>query len=125
MYELLQKVKHLSGIATALSFLACYGTLAAVTLLAVLGLTLEVNAMAWTGAIVLFALFALISLAMSFWKHRRRWPIAFGFMGFSALVYALLIRYSGAIELFGFIALSGAAILDHRVRRSFFVEKKY
>jgi hypothetical protein len=117
MNERLQKMKHLSGIATVLSFLACYGTLAAVTLLAMVGLSLPVNATAWTGAIVAFSALAVISLVVSFWNHRKRWPLAVGLMGFSALTYALLVQYNWAIELLGFVALAGAAFLDRRARK--------
>lgn len=112
MNERLQKIKHLSGIATVLSFLACYGTLAAVTLLAMIGLSLPVNATVWTGAIVAFAALAVISLVISYWNHRKPWPLAIGLVGFSALTYALLVHYNCVIELFGFIALAGAAFLD-------------
>jgi hypothetical protein len=105
-------MKHLSGIATILSFLACYGTLVAVTLLAMIGLSLHINAMAWTGTIVMFAALAVVSLMISFWYHRKRWPLAVGVLGFTALTYALLVHYNWVIELFGFIALAVAAFLD-------------
>ena len=114
MNEQLQEMKHLSGVATVFSFLACYGTLAAVTLLAMIGLSLPVNATAWIGAIVVFAALAVISLVISFWSHRKRLPFAVGLVGFFALTYALLVQYNWVIELFGFIALAVAAFLDRR-----------
>jgi hypothetical protein len=76
MNERLQKTKHPSGIETVLSFLACYGTLAAATLLAMVGLLLPVNATAWTSAIVAFSALAVISLVVAYWNHRKRWPLA-------------------------------------------------
>lgn len=51
-------------VATALSLIACYGTIAAIALLGALGVTIALNEAAWAGAIVVFAGLAAAAIFM-------------------------------------------------------------
>lgn len=103
--------------ATGLAILACYGTLALAALLPALGLRLAVSDAAWSGAILLFTLLAVLAIATG--ARRRRSPVpALAAAGGAGLVaFALLVAYHPAVEAAGFVLLAGAAWRDAVLRR--------
>jgi arsenite methyltransferase len=97
--------------------LVCYGTLAAVALLTMLGVGLALNEGLWAGAIALFALLAAAAIVAGFRRHRGYGPAALAMAGAGAILYALFVDYRMIVELSGFILLAGAAFWDIRLRR--------
>ncbi len=116
----------LAGAGTLVSLLACYGTLLAVSALSLVGITIAINVHLWAGAIVLFALIAVIGVASGYRRHRRIGPLALASCGAllviwamygSASIHALLGFPSRVVELTGFAMLVVAACWDWRRRK--------
>lgn len=118
MANLNGRTRWLAPAATVLSLVACYGTLATVAVLALLGLRLQINETLWAGAIVLLASAAVVGLALGARQHRVLWPLALGVIGAAALAYVMTVSYDRFIEVGGFLLLGLAAIADWRKRRS-------
>jgi arsenite methyltransferase len=100
-----------------LALLACYGTLAAVALLAVLGIGLALNEGIWAGAIALFALLTLLAIIPGARRHGGFGPSILAGAGAGAIMYALFVDYRLWIELAGFAALAAAVLWDIQLRR--------
>lgn len=107
----------LAGAATVFSLIACYGTLAVIALLGVLGVAITLDKALWAGAIVTFAALAVGGLALGLLRHRRPWPILLGGLGAAILGYVMYGRYDRMTELAGFVLLCLAALWDWRLRR--------
>ena len=105
---------RLAGAASlAVAVLACYGTLAALSLLSAAGLQLAVNETAWAGAVVLAAALAALAVAARAWRyHGSRLAAALALAGAAIVAYTQLAHYSLAIELAGFCLLAAAVGLD-------------
>lgn len=101
-------------VATALSLVACYGTLAVVTLLSALGVTIALNEAVWGGAIVLFAGLTFVALLVRRRKHDRLAPVALASIGVLLIGFTILISYARLIELVGFVFLCTGTVLDWR-----------
>lgn len=105
-------------VATALSLLTCYGTLAAVALLGVLGVTIALNQAVWAGAIIVFAGLTFMALLFRRRKHGRLAPAALSGIGVLLISFTMLISYAQIVELVGFFFLCAGTLLDwHNGRR--------
>lgn len=110
--------RGLSGIiALALAVLACYGTLLAVSVLSLLGLTIAVDDGLWAGTIFLFAALAALAVAAGVRKHHSPGALAVALLGVGLTGYALFARYDRLIELVGFVLLGAAIFWDFALRR--------
>ncbi|MCG6658171.1 methyltransferase domain-containing protein [Halomonas campisalis] len=103
--------------ALALALVSCYGTLALVGLLPLLGIGLTLNEGAWAGTITLFVLLTLLTLAAGYRHHRHLGPTLLAAAGSGTVLYALFIDYQALVELAGFVLLAGAALWDLAQRR--------
>jgi energy-coupling factor transporter transmembrane protein EcfT len=108
----------LAPLATALSLVACYGTLAAVALLGALGIGIALNEAVWAGAIVLFAALAVAALALRWRRHGRGLPVLLGGAGLALIVFAMYVSHSLPIELGGFALLCLGTWADWRGGRA-------
>ena len=104
-----------AGLMAAL--LACYGTLALVGLLSVLGISMAINAAAWAGVIVVFAGLTAFGIGFGMRRHWRVAPFVLALLGFALIGWAMLGRYDRASEIMGFAALAVAMAWDWRARR--------
>ncbi|MGA8616404.1 MAG: MerC family mercury resistance protein [Xanthobacteraceae bacterium] len=95
---------------------ACYGTLALVGLLSVLGVSMAINATAWAGAIVVFAGLTAFGIALGMRCHRQPAPFVLALLGFALIGWAMLGRYGRTSEITGFAALAAATAWDWRAR---------
>lgn len=110
--------RGLAGTASLIAaLLACYGTLAAVALLALLGIGTALNETVWAGAIALFSVLAVIAVAAGIRRHRTPWPTALAAGGGALILYVLFVDYSLAAELAAFGILTLAVIWDLHLRR--------
>lgn len=100
-----------------MAVLACYGTLAAVSLLALLGVGLALNEMVWVGAIALFTILTMAAVIPGVMRHRSYGPAVLAVAAAGVVLYALFIDYHALIELTGFILLAGAVGWDIHARR--------
>ena len=105
-------------LATALSLIACYGTLAAIGLLGALGVTIALNEAVWAGAIVLFAGLMFSVLLIRRHRHGRLFPAALAGVGFLLIGFSMLVSYYQLIEFAGFVFLCAGTVMDGRIGRS-------
>jgi hypothetical protein len=108
----------LAGCGTLLAILACYGTLAVIGALSLMGVSLAINEGVWAGAIVVFALVALAGIFIGWRGHRVAGPLVLGVIGAGLVVWVMGVSYSRPIEIAGFIALVVAAVWDWRAKRA-------
>ncbi len=107
----------LAGAGTVLAIAACYGTLATVSVLSLLGVTLVINPGVWAGAISLFAVLALLGVLLSYRQHRVRGPLTIAAMGTVLVLWAMFASYNRIVEIVGFSGLITAAIWDWRLKK--------
>lgn len=104
--------------ATSGAIVACYGLLALVSGLAVLGLSVPLDARVWAAAIVVLTALAPVGLALNWRVHRSIGPVAIVVAGALLVLYAVLGSYDWRIEAAGFAAMVGAALWDRRLYRT-------
>lgn len=112
------RASWLAPVSTVLAIIACYGTLAAVGVLSLLGIGITVHEGIWVGAIVLFALLAFGGIVHGWRGHRAILPLLLGLVGTVLVPWAMTIAYSRAVEIAGFLCLAFGAVLDWRARRN-------
>lgn len=104
-------------LAVGLAVLTCYGTLAAVTLLAMVGAGRALDETLWAGAIALFSGLAVAAIATGMRHHGKPGPTATALAGAGAVLYALFVDYKAALELTGFVLMALAVWRDIVLRR--------
>lgn len=104
--------------ALALALLACYGTLAVITLLSILGITLAVREDVWAGTIMLFVVSAAIVVAAGIKKHHAIGPLVPAVIGVALIGYVMFAAYSLTLEISGFVLLGIATYWDYRLRQA-------
>ena len=97
--------------------IACYGTLALVALLSMLGVTLAFNEAIWASSIVAFSVGATAVIALGVKRHNSFKPLVPGLLGSGLMVYTMFIDYSLLTELIAFALLAVAIYLDYHLRR--------
>jgi len=107
----------LAGTGVILSLVACYGTLATVGLLSLLGVTLVINSTVWASAISLFALLAVVGVLVSYRRHHMVAPPVIAIIGAALIIWAMFVSFNRVIELTGFAGLLVAAIWDWRAKK--------
>jgi arsenite methyltransferase len=107
----------MGSFATIAAVAACYGVLAVVGGVGLLGLSIPLNAQAWTGMIVALAVVAPIGIAWNQRVHGSWGPTIIGAVGALAVLYSLLGTYDWRIEATGFLTMIGAALWDLQLFR--------
>ncbi|MFQ5938096.1 MAG: MerC domain-containing protein [Acidiferrobacterales bacterium] len=111
------KLEWLAGVAALLSILACYGTLFVISVLSALGITLVVHGGAWAGAISLFAVLAVVGVALGYRRHRVLAPLVLAAIGAAIIIWVIFGPFNRVLELIGFAALVIGATWDWRLKR--------
>ena len=107
--------KDLSWIGSATSLLAvaaCYGTLAAVSLLSLIGINLEIEESVMVKLVSGLLVLALAGMAYSFSKHRNPGPLMLSIAAAALLLWVFFGTYSKPLEMLGFVLLILASIWD-------------
>lgn len=115
-----QDKKDLSWIGSATSLLAvaaCYGTLAAVSLLSLIGINLEIEESVMVKLVSALLLIALAGMAYSFRKHSHPGPLLLSIVAAATLLWVFFGSYSKPIEMLGFGLLILASIWDFRAKK--------
>lgn len=112
-----RKWDWLASVATVLSIVACYGTLLVIGALSLLGISLAVHTGVWAGAISLFAVLAVVGVALGYKRHRTAAPLVLGVIGLGLIVWVVFGSYSRLLELIAFAILIAAAAWDWRLKR--------
>ena len=109
--------RGLSGtLALIVAALSCYGTLAAIAILSLLGVTLAVSNAAVASVIVFFAVLAAALVGLGLRKHGSAAALIPAIAGAAMVGFALLVAYHWALELAGFLLLAAAVFWDFRLR---------
>lgn len=118
--RIIQDIKRRGMIGVAglcLALLACYGTLAAVALLSLLGVSLALNTGVWAGAIVAAAVLTSCAIATGVRNYASKIPLFLSILGTTILIYAMYVSYVLIAELGGFLLLGIGTWLDFSYRR--------
>lgn len=115
--EGLQRLGRYSQTAVVLSLVACYGTLALVTLLASVGITLDVHEGAWATVIVALAWIAVLAMGVNIPIVRSFSPFILADMGALLVSWVMFVNYSRGLEILGFAMLAAAAMRDRYLRK--------
>lgn len=111
------KLGRLSGFATGLSIVACYGTLMFVSILSLMGITVNIHEGAWAGAITLFAWLAFAGVAINFRRYHVLGPLVMASAGAVLITWVMFISFSRPLEILGFMLLITAALWERHLRR--------
>lgn len=111
-----QKLGQFSSLAVVLSMFACYGTLAVVGALALLGITVDIHEGAWAAAIAAFAWLAFFGIAANYRKVRTGGPVILAGVGVLLITWVMFVSFSRPLEILGFAALAAAAVWERRVK---------
>lgn len=105
-----------AGLGMALT--ACYGTLAALGLLAALGVgRVTLDQTLWAGTIALFTLLTAAAVILGSRRHHGFAPAVLAASGAAVVMFALYAHYAMWIEASGFALLAAAVVLDIVRRR--------
>jgi len=107
----------LGSAASLLAVGACYGTLAAVSLLSVIGISVKIDESTMTKFITGLLLLALGGMGYSYRVHRHPGPLLLSIASAAMLLWVFYGSYSKPLELSGFAALIFASIWDFRTKR--------
>ena len=116
-FKATNKPGWLGLVASLMAVAACYGTLAVLATLSLMGVSLTLHEGAWAGAIAFFALLALAGIALGRQQHGRVAPTTLALAGVALILWVMFAQYDRLIELAGFGLLLGAAIWDWRLRK--------
>jgi SAM-dependent methyltransferase len=104
-------------VALGLALMACYGALAALALLSLLGVALTIHEAAWAGVIFLFAALTALAVAGGLRRHGSVGPLGLATLGAGLIAYTLFASYEPVTEFVGFGLLAAATFWDYRLRR--------
>lgn len=112
------------GSATSLlAVLACYGTLAAVGLLSVIGISVELDEGLLVRLISGLLILALAGMLYSYSVHRHPGPLLLSVASAALLLWVFYGPYSKPLELTGFAFLVVASVWDFRAKKRVCTEK--
>jgi len=100
------------AVAAGTALLSCYGILALLALLSVLGTMVELDPGLWAATVAGAAGLATVATALNVRRHRKPWPLLTSMLGAGAVVYVMFGSYHGVVEGAGFAVLTGAVALD-------------
>lgn len=100
-----------------LALVACYGTLASIAGLSLLGISLVLDETIWTGAIVGLSLLTAGFIVTGLRKYNSRIPVSLAIAGSLTLSYTMFIDYSLLSEIVGFALLGFGVWTDFVHRR--------
>jgi len=112
------------GSATSLlAILACYGTLAVVGLLSVVGISIQLDEGLLVKLISGLLILALLGMGYSYRAHRHPGPLLLSVTSAALLFWVFYGSYSKPLELTGFALLVLASVWDFRAKKRACTEK--
>ena len=104
-------------VALILALAACYGAIAALAGLSLLGVTIVLNKSAWALAITGLAVATALFVIAGWCKHKRLGPCLLAGCGAALIAYVMTVNYDAVIEAVGFAFLAAGTLWDFRIRR--------
>mgnify|MGYP001815428345 CR=1 FL=1 len=105
------------SVTSLLAVTACYGTLATVALLSVIGISIEIDESLLVKLITGLLVLALGGMGYSYSIHRHPGPLLLSIASAALLLWVFYGSYSKPLELTGFIALIIASLWDFRAKK--------
>ena len=105
------------SVTSLLAVTACYGTLATVALLSVIGISIEIDESLLVKLITGLLVLALGGMGYSYSIHRHPGPLLLSIASAALLLWVFYGSYSKPLELTGFIALIIASVWDFRAKK--------
>ena len=103
------KFAFYSGVAALLTFIACNGLIFVVALLALFGITLDINPHVQAILISLFAILTSVLIYKGFMQHHKIGPLLVAGIGALVIILTMYVSYNQLIESAGLLALVVAA----------------
>jgi hypothetical protein len=103
------KFAFYSGVAALLTFIACNGLIFVVALLALFGITLDINPHVQAIFISLFAILTSVLIYKGFMQHHKIGPLLVAGIGALVIILTMYASYNKLIESAGLLALVVAA----------------
>jgi len=101
----------------ALAVAACYGLLAALGLLALMGITVAIHEGTWAATVTLLSILTAAAVAVGIRKHGEPGPAALALPGAGLIAYAMIVDYDRLVEAAGFLLFAGGVGWDYWIRR--------
>ncbi|GBE39956.1 hypothetical protein BMS3Bbin08_02591 [bacterium BMS3Bbin08] len=117
------RLSRLGTVTSLLAVAACYGTLAAVALLSLIGVSVEIDEGMLVKLITGLLVLALLGMGYSYRLHRHPGPLLLSLAAAALLLWVFYGSYSRPLELAGFAALVIAAVWDFRVKKRVCTQK--
>lgn len=111
------------SVTSLLAVVTCYGTLAAVALLSVIGISIDIDESLLVKLVSGLLVLALAGMGYSYSVHRHPGPLLLSIGAAALLLWVFYGSYSKTLELTGFIALVFASVWDFRAKKRSCVEK--
>ena len=112
-----ERLSWLGSLTSLLAVVTCYGTLAAVALLSVMGVSVGLNEGLFIKIITGLLVVALLGMAYSFRTHRHPAPLVLSVAAAAVLVWVFYGTYSQLLEIVGFGGLVVASVWDIRIKK--------
>lgn len=112
-----QRLSWLGSVTSLLAVATCYGTLAAVTLLSLIGVSVEIDESTLVILITGLLILALLGMVYSWRIHRHPGPLLLSLGAAALLLWVFYGSYSKPLELTGFALLVVASVWDFRAKK--------
>lgn len=96
---------------------ACYGTLATVALLSLVGVSVDVNEVVLVKVVTGLLVLALGGMYLSYRVHRKLGPLVLSICAAGLLLWVFYGTYSKPLELIGFAMLVTTSVWDFRTKK--------
>lgn len=113
----LQRLGLYSGVVVVLSIVACYGSLALVGALSLMGVTMTLHEGARAAVIVILVWIAVLAMGVNLKRYRNPGPFILSDMGALLVSWVMLVDYNRPMQTSGFLMLLAAAFWDRQLRR--------
>ncbi len=117
MNTLKQRLSWIGSFSSLLAVATCYGTLAAVSLLSLIGISVDIDEATLVKLITGLLVMALLGMMYSWYIHRHFGPLLLSLVAATFLVWVFYGSYSKPLELTGFALLIIASIWDFRTKK--------
>jgi hypothetical protein len=105
-----------TGLSAVLSIIACYGTLAFVSMLSFLGITINIDNGIWAGVITLFAWLAVAGVVGGFRRNHAAGPLIVATLGAVFITWVMFVSFNRFIEVAGFSGLIIATLWERSLK---------
>lgn len=117
MKKVKRNLSWLGSITSLLAVATCYGTLAAVSLLSLIGVGVSINEATLVKLITVLLILALAGMLYSWRSHRHPGPLIVSLGAALLLLWVFYESYSKPLEITGFTVLVAASFWDFRVKK--------